>query len=326
MSTSPSSSLRLALIGSGTEAGNWGNLTNTNLGTLLEQAICGFVNVTVSNTVDTTLVSSNYVADQSRSAVINLTGALTATRNVIAPAQPKIYIIKNSTTGGHAITFKSATIGSVGISIPNGKTALVYFNSLAALPDFEQVVPYFADNANTLTWKNFSGGLLFDASAGTTPTGTTVNNTNATIPWIATYPSLMGWNGTNTFGVRVDSARLADSATSATTQAVATNNTTVATTAFVKSAGLGWGQTWQNPARVISPNGDNYTNATGKPIFVVIIGRSTSGAASIFCNGITVGIINSSTDFRQETVSFIVPSGSNYGMVGGVISTWSELR
>jgi hypothetical protein len=62
-----------------------------------------------------------------------------------------------------------------------------------------------------LAWKNFGNGhVIFDASQSTSPTGTTVNNTNATQPWVATFPSLMGWNGTSTFGVRVDSARNAD--------------------------------------------------------------------------------------------------------------------
>ena len=62
-----------------------------------------------------------------------------------------------------------------------------------------------------LAWKNFGNGhVIFDASQSTSPTGTTVDSTNATSPWSATRPSLMGWNGTSTFGVRVDSARNAD--------------------------------------------------------------------------------------------------------------------
>lgn len=69
-----------------------------------------------------------------------------------------------------------------------------------------------------LAWKNYNNGrTIFDASAGTSPDGTAVNNTNADIAWTGTYPTLMGWNGTSTYGVRVDSARVADSATSATT-------------------------------------------------------------------------------------------------------------
>lgn len=67
-----------------------------------------------------------------------------------------------------------------------------------------------------LSWRNYgTSHVIFDASAGLSPSGSSVNNTNSQIAWAATYPTLMGWNGANTYGVRVDSARVADSATSA---------------------------------------------------------------------------------------------------------------
>ena len=65
-----------------------------------------------------------------------------------------------------------------------------------------------------LAWKvNGNNHTIFDASAGTSPSGTLVSNTNSQVAWTATYPTLMGWNGSSTYGVRVDSARLADAAT-----------------------------------------------------------------------------------------------------------------
>ena len=66
-----------------------------------------------------------------------------------------------------------------------------------------------------LAWKNYGNShTIFDASNSTSPNGGAVNNTNAAIAWTATYPTLMGWNGGNTYGVRVDSARIADIASS----------------------------------------------------------------------------------------------------------------
>ena len=71
-----------------------------------------------------------------------------------------------------------------------------------------------------LAWKNYNNGhTIFDASAGTSPGGTAVSNTTAQVAWVATYPTLMGWNGTNTYGVRVDSARIADTSTQLNGQA-----------------------------------------------------------------------------------------------------------
>ena len=65
--------------------------------------------------------------------------------------------------------------------------------------------------AGQLMWKNYENGhTIFDASQSTSPDGTAVNNTNSQNGWTGTYPTLMGWNGAQTYGVRVDSARVCD--------------------------------------------------------------------------------------------------------------------
>jgi hypothetical protein len=78
-----------------------------------------------------------------------------------------------------------------------------------------------------LAWKNYGiNHTIFDASASTSPGGGAVNSTNAAVAWTATYPTLMGWNGSTTYGVRVDSCRLADTATALTSMNISqfTNN------------------------------------------------------------------------------------------------------
>ena len=65
--------------------------------------------------------------------------------------------------------------------------------------------------AGQLMWKNYGNNhTIFDASNSTSPDGGGVNNTNPDVAWTGTYPTLMGWNGANTYGVRVDSSRNAD--------------------------------------------------------------------------------------------------------------------
>ena len=67
-----------------------------------------------------------------------------------------------------------------------------------------------------LSWKNYGNGhTIFDASNSTSPDATSVNANNSQIAWTSSYPTLMGWNGVNTYGVRVDTARYAESASSA---------------------------------------------------------------------------------------------------------------
>jgi hypothetical protein len=137
MASTYSTNLRTELLGSGDQAGTWGTTTNTSLGSILEQAIAGvsggsyvsgtYPAVNFPTDADLTLTANNGSVDQSRSAVLVVTssGSLTATRNVIAPASAsKVYIIKNSTTGGQSIQIKYST--GTGVTITNGATALVY--------------------------------------------------------------------------------------------------------------------------------------------------------------------------------------------------------
>ena len=76
MASSPSTSLRLELMATGDQSGTWGDTTNTNLGTLLEQAITGVLSVAQGDTANLTLTNTDYVSNQARNAVVNLTGAL----------------------------------------------------------------------------------------------------------------------------------------------------------------------------------------------------------------------------------------------------------
>lgn len=118
-----SPSLRLELIETGEQAANWGKTTNTNLGTLIEQAITGVVNVTVSGS-PTTLVSGNGISDEARNAVLVLGGSPGGNADLIIPTAEKLYVVRNATTGGYAVTVKMAT--GTGVTVANGFTQAMY--------------------------------------------------------------------------------------------------------------------------------------------------------------------------------------------------------
>ena len=75
-----------------------------------------------------------------------------------------------------------------------------------------------AARAGFLNWAAYSGGpgigngshLVFDASAGLSPHNTAIGNVDPSIGWSAGLPTLMGWNGSVTHGVRVDRAKYAE--------------------------------------------------------------------------------------------------------------------
>ena len=118
MSSTYSTSLRLTLQATGDNPGTWGDVTNTNLGVLLEQAIAGVV--TIGITGNKTLSQSNGAYDESRSAAIIFTGTLTSTATITCPAVPKLYVIKNSTTGGYGLTITTGISGGSTVSVANG--------------------------------------------------------------------------------------------------------------------------------------------------------------------------------------------------------------
>ena len=201
--TTYSDSLKLTLIGDGQESGTWGQTTNNNLGTLLEQAITGYVSINMAD-ANVTLTSLNGTFDQARNAVIELTGTNAAVRDVIPPVKEKLYTIFNNTTGGYAVRVIGAT--GTGVNVPNGATCLVYCNGT-----------------------NFVNGL----------SGSIGNFTVAgTITATSTITSAAGITATTgTFSGAITSVSPAFTGTpTAPTANVGTNTTQIATTAFTTAA------------------------------------------------------------------------------------------
>lgn len=152
MASTYSSRLRIELIGTGEQSGIWGDTTNTNLGTLIDEAIAGVAAITMSD-ADYTLTVADGATDQSRKAVLVMVGTLSAARNVICPSSQKVYIVKNTTTGGFAITIK--TSGGTGVSVANGTTALVYCDGTNV---------ELAANVNDTTDPTFTGNISLDGA------------------------------------------------------------------------------------------------------------------------------------------------------------------
>ncbi len=129
MPSTYSPDLRIELIGAGEQAGTWNTTTNTNLGTLIEDAISGYVSVSVTS-ANQALTANNGVADQARNAAIALTTTTTANFAVYTPPASKQYTIRN-TTAYVATIYNSTVLGNTttagaGVAIPAGKTMTVW--------------------------------------------------------------------------------------------------------------------------------------------------------------------------------------------------------
>jgi hypothetical protein len=124
MASTYSTNLKIELIGTGEQAGTWGNTTNTNLGTALEQAVVGKADVTMSTTTVTLTLTNANTAQNARAIYLNLTGSPGGAAVLEVPAIEKPYIVKNGSD--QQVTIKVS--GQTGVPIPTTKTALVYNN------------------------------------------------------------------------------------------------------------------------------------------------------------------------------------------------------
>ena len=257
MASTYSPSLKLTLIGDGDQSGIWGQTTNTNLGTLLEQAITGVQSITMVD-ANYTLTNFNGVTNEARNAVLVVTGTNNAIRDLIPPVVEKLYTIVNNTTGGFAIRVIGGS--GTGVNIPNGTTQVVYCdgtNFIAASAAFTNgavlSVSGGGTGLSTLTANNVilgngtssptfvapgtagnvltsNGSTWTSASPGAFASGTrmTFNQTNAPTGWTKD-------TGTDNAGFRLVSGSVSSGGSVGFTTAFASQAVTI--TAISGSAG-----------------------------------------------------------------------------------------
>jgi len=116
------SNLKIQLMTTGENNTTWGNVTNVNLGTALEEAITGSADVAFSSANVTLTLTDTNTTQSARNLRLNLTGTTGGARDLIVPAIEKVYIVNNGCAD--AITVKNAT--GTGIAVPTGKTMYVF--------------------------------------------------------------------------------------------------------------------------------------------------------------------------------------------------------
>jgi hypothetical protein len=113
MPSTYSPKLGFELPAQNTQAGVWGNTTNLNFGTLIDQAIAGATVLDISVVGSpVTLVELDGTYSQARSAILRFTGTPAAAVEIVTPNLSKVYTVRNDTTQN--ITVKTAAqVGGV---------------------------------------------------------------------------------------------------------------------------------------------------------------------------------------------------------------------
>ena len=159
-------------MATGENAGTWGTKTNTNL-EIIEQFAGGYTTQAVSDSGDTDLsVSDGSTGATLAHRVIDLTGALTGSRNVTIPIDvQQMYVLKNSTTGSQAVTFKyvSGTGSSVAFTGGDTSSKIVYGTGSGSNPNIIDLGFVTTTGTQTLTNKTLTSPII----------GTSILDTNS---------------------------------------------------------------------------------------------------------------------------------------------------
>ena len=288
-----SPTLRLQLMNQGEKTGQWGNITNVNLGDLVEQALTYITLLTVSDVGDTTMTALDGLPDQSRSMMLRYQGTITANRNVICPQVGKFYVLQNNTTGGHSVTLKTAAVGSTGVTLPNGFTAIV-----------------MCDGTNVIAMGTYSPALGYSAITNSTIDSTSIG---ATTPSSGNFSTLTAQNGTFNGGT-INGASVVTPSLTATggtingvtiggiTPAPVTSSSLVSTSGSLNNTAIGATTASTGRFTTLSSSGQ-YTNTViaGTAPFVV---TSTTKVENLYTNRASFSDAATITDDTSSNTTF----------------------
>jgi hypothetical protein len=261
------SNLKIQLMTTGENSGTWGNVTNINLGTAIEEAIVGSADVTFSSANVTLSLTDSNASQVARNLRLNLTGTTAGARDLIVPSIEKVYIVNNGCAD--AITVKNAT--GTGIAVPAGKTMWVYNTG-------SNVV----DAVTHLT--SLTLGAPLPVAQGGTGSNTGINlavipvtgvlpNANTTAAASNGASSIVARDATGNFNANTITANLVGNVTglaSNATFAVTSTNATNATNATRITNSGGWGITPSGTTLFFSYNGTNVATLDSSGNLIVI--------------------------------------------------------
>ena len=185
MASTYTTNIRLTKQGDGDNANTWGEILN-NVLSLVAQAVGSYTTISVGATSSGALTENQGSADQSRSAMLEITGTVGGAHTSIFVYLPsgsgKTYAIKNSvsanTTASDAVILRVAG-QTQGVTVPTGGTGF-YFTNGTSVATLDSLTTATADEryATLATNQTFTGAKTFTSTV--TITGGAVMTSAAT--------------------------------------------------------------------------------------------------------------------------------------------------
>ena len=281
------SNLKIQLMATGENSGTWGNVTNVNLGTALEQALVETATVSVSSGDATLTLSDTNARQDARALRLNVTGASVA-RVVNVPAIEKPYLVNNA--GSAAVTVKVS--GQTGIAVPAGKTMWVYNNGTDVV-----------DAITHLSNLNIGGTLSLS--------GTNVTATAAELNYVDGVTSAIQTQLDNKQALDADLTAIAALANTDGNFIVGNGSTWVAESGATARTSLGLGSMATQNSGSVSISGGTITGITD-----LAVADGGTGASTLTANNVLLGN-------GTSAVQFVAP-GSSGNVLTSNGTTWTS--
>ena len=159
MTTTYTTLLGYALPETGTLEGLWGDEVNDNITQLVEDSVAGYATASVAAGDWTLTDTGSGVANEARMMILIPTGSPGVSRNIIAPAHSKMYVVVNQSDA--TVVLKGAA--TTGATIQPYYTAVVVWNGA----DFEEISPTLSKYAIDLIG-GAQGSVPYQSAANTT--------------------------------------------------------------------------------------------------------------------------------------------------------------
>lgn len=130
----------------------WGDVTNDNLGSYLEQAITGYLVQPITTGAEVILTIPNGAAGTGRNMYIRLDGTGGASTFLTVPTRNKLYFIHNNTAGAITVRAQGPTAGT---SVAAGTKVILVYNGV----DVVEATSYSAGGGATGANPSASVGL-----------------------------------------------------------------------------------------------------------------------------------------------------------------------